>query len=103
MNDNTITTPRRGGPDSAGSATVLPRSTFDPVLNRRRFSRPELVEATGASVADADCLAGRALIVDADDRVVAAIGIPAHDCSMSEPPAPPFAPRRLTCRSTHDE
>jgi hypothetical protein len=62
-------------PGSATSVTALTRTAFNAILQGRRLSRAELVQATGASPEDVDPLVGRALILDPDDHVVAAHGL----------------------------
>ena len=60
---------------SATSVTALTRTAFNAILEGRRLSRAELVQATGASPGDIDPLVGRALVLDADDHIVAAHGL----------------------------
>src|SRR5215216_332155 len=55
--------------------TALTRAAFSAVLEGRAASRGALMQATGAKPEDFDRLVGRALIVDADERVVAAHGL----------------------------
>ena len=59
--------------DALGAA--LTRAAFNAILQGRRLSRAELVQATGASPEDVDPLVGRALILDPDDHIVAAHGL----------------------------
>ena len=58
-----------------GSVAALTRTAFNAILGGRPLSRAELVQATGASPEDVDRLAGRRLVLDADDRIVAAHGL----------------------------
>jgi alkylmercury lyase len=60
---------------AAGTASALTRTGFNAILDGRAMSRAELIDATGAAAADVQRLIGRALIVDADDRVVGAHGL----------------------------
>ena len=62
-------------PGAGSSVAALTRTAFNAILEGRRLSRAELVQATGASPEDLDPLVGRALVLDADDRVVAAHGL----------------------------
>ena len=62
-------------PGGATSAAALTRTAFTAILEGRRLSRAELVRATGASPEEVDSLVGRALILDADDHIVAAHGL----------------------------
>ena len=59
----------------AKSSAAIMRTAFDAILSGHRISRDDLAEKTGASPAEIDRLAGRALILDADERVVAAHGL----------------------------
>jgi alkylmercury lyase len=59
----------------ATSSAVLTRTAFEAILNGERLSRAELAARAGASAAEVDLLAGRALMLDADDTVVAAHGL----------------------------
>jgi alkylmercury lyase len=58
-----------------GAAAALTRTAFNAILGGRAMSRAELMAATGATTADIERLVGRALVLDADDRVVAAHGL----------------------------
>ena len=62
-------------PGPATSVTALTRTAFNAILQGRRLSRAELVQATGASPDDIDRLVGRSLMLDADDHIVAAHGL----------------------------
>jgi hypothetical protein len=62
-------------PGSATSVTALTRTAFNAILQGRRLSRAELVQATGASPEDIDRLVGRSLMLDADERIVAVHGL----------------------------
>jgi len=59
----------------ADVASVIARSAFNAILEGRALDRDELMNATGASLADVDQLIGRALMVDDSNRVVAAHGL----------------------------
>ena len=72
MSDSTplVVDPRVGA-----SAPALTRAAFNAILAGRRPSRAELVQLTGGSPDEVDRLAGRALILDAEDHIVAAHGL----------------------------
>jgi hypothetical protein len=57
------------------SAARVTRAAFEAILDGRRLSRDDLLQLTGASAAELDRLVGRALVLDADDRIVAAHGL----------------------------
>src|SRR5436309_23289 len=59
----------------ADVAASLIRTAFSAILDGRAASRTELIQAAGATPEVFDGLVGRALIVDACDRVVAAHGL----------------------------
>ena len=75
MSNTTLSTPLLIDPDAASSVAALTRTAFNAILEGRRLSRAELVQATGASPEDVDPLVGRALVLDADDHIVAAHGL----------------------------
>jgi hypothetical protein len=74
MSDTTFSTSPPVDPGALTSAAALKRAAFNAILQGRRLSRAELIEATGAAPEDVDELVGRALVLDADDHIVAAHG-----------------------------
>jgi len=56
-------------------ASLVARTAFNAILDGRALDRDQLMRATGATAADVDRLVGRALMVDDDNRVVAAHGL----------------------------
>jgi hypothetical protein len=75
MSDTTPSKPLPIDPGAGDAAAALTWTAFNAILHGRRLSRAELVQATGAAPEDVDQLAGRALILDTEDRVVAAHGL----------------------------